>query len=570
MLSVFLSWLLIILIFYSFGDAFVCLYNKVTKQEELYTFIEIFFIGLISSSTVISILSLLYPINIRVTIALASFSILYIIAVKYKTMKNNLRIFIHGLSSFDYILIFSSVMVLLLFVLMPPQFSDVYIYHIQNMMWNEEYAVVPGLANIDEHFGFNSNVFLLYPLFGIRPLVGGYVYGVNAICLLFVLLFIISQFRNNKIYTSLFFLVLFVLFLLLYRTHVGSSTDLLPNLLILFLLFLVLADSENFIKKSLLFWALPLLCVTFKLSTIFICLLSLCVFIYFCKNRAYKTNVFIVISSMSIIIPWIVRNVVVSGYLIYPYPAIDIFNFDWKLPLQYVIESKEYITAFAITMDVWGSSSEDILSLPIHDKIYRWIVEEDLMDIGLVTLGLFSIIFMFALILKNKIKKNINSTILVLVWGIGVLGFVFMLVMAPAVRFSLSFIIITIVIPPYLFLLNNKTSVVGVLSNISRYSIVLFLLLFACLGLLSVRIFKSVKSEDVSYVDLLFRPQGVESRANIFPIEKEPRVINDILFWVIRRESCCDLPLPCINNQDVADRIEMRGEKLQEGFRTSK
>lgn len=572
MLSVFLSWLLIILVFFSFGDAFVCLYNKVTKRAELYTFVETFFIGLVVSCTIIGLLSLKFAANMTMALVFAAFSIVYLAVVKTKSIRKNLGRFISHFSYFDYLLVLLGVVILMLFALIPPQFPDVYIYHIQNMMWNEEYSVVPGLANIEERFGFNSNIFLLYPVFGIRPLVGGYVYGFNAICLLFVLLFIISQFINRRTNLGILFLLLFLLFIISYRMHVGCSTDLLPNLLILFLLFVILVDPKNIGKKSLLFWLVPLLCITLKLSAIFICLLTLYLFIYFYRKKIYQADVFITVMAVFVIVPWLVRNVIISGYLIYPYPAIDLFNYDWKLPIQYVINSKQYIEAFAITMDVWGSSNEEILTLPFYEKAYRWLVDKDFMDIGFVILGLFSLIFMFILILKKSVPKNTHSSILLLIWVAGFMGFLFMLIMAPAVRFALSFIIITIVIPFCLFFQHVKKKEIAIiaLKQFSKYSTAVFLFLFLCLGIVSVRAFRAVKADSMSYVDLLFKPQGVETRSAIFPIEKKCQYLNDIPFWIITKESCYDTPLPCLNGVGILDKLEMRGETLQEGFRTKK
>ncbi len=50
---------------------------------------------------------------------------------------------------------------------------------------------------------------------------------------------------------------------------------------------------------------------------------------------------------MFVLAPWFARNVVLSGWLIYPFPYIDLFNLDWKAPLKLVILDKRWIEAWA-------------------------------------------------------------------------------------------------------------------------------------------------------------------------------------------------------------------------------
>ncbi|MBK5721203.1 hypothetical protein JGH11_10010 [Dysgonomonas sp. Marseille-P4677] len=47
--------------------------------------------------------------------------------------------------------------------------------------------------------------------------------------------------------------------------------------------------------------------------------------------------------SILLCIPWLIRNVILSGYLVYPIYQIDLFSFDWKLPQEVAIKAKDYI-----------------------------------------------------------------------------------------------------------------------------------------------------------------------------------------------------------------------------------
>lgn len=47
-----------------------------------------------------------------------------------------------------------------------------------------------------------------------------------------------------------------------------------------------------------------------------------------------------------IVLPFLVRNVIVSGYLIYPYSSIDLFNVDWKMAASFAAYDSREIMAW--------------------------------------------------------------------------------------------------------------------------------------------------------------------------------------------------------------------------------
>ncbi len=467
-----------------------------------------------------------------------------------------------SLSILQIILIVASGFTFILFFLVPPQFPDIYYYHIQNILWNEEYHVVPGLANIEERFGFNSNLFLLCSTFGLRPLFGEFVYGINALCMTFMMIYIISQANRQQIFLTVLFIAVFIPFFMEYKTHIGcSSADLLPNLLIVYLLFTLLVDPQNLKKKSILFWLIPVFCITLKVSMVFICLLSLYLLILFIKEKNYKVAIFICIAGLIVVTPWLVRNVIISGYLIHPYASLDLFSFDWKLPVEYSIESKRYIESFAISYDAMYNSSEYILDMPLAVKVQKWVGERHPLDICIAASGLISPLLMLIAFLKDKntIKKNIT---LMLVWTIGLMGFIFWLVMAPAVRFGYSFIAIIFSIPVYLLFKDLKNPVRFLSANLFLIVTVLYF------GVLSVRYFLVVKEPYVFYKEILYKPQSIQTRLDKYPVTIETFDMNGTNFYKPIDGGCYDHALPCSNN--YIKNFEMRGKTLQDGFREKK
>jgi hypothetical protein len=532
------------------------------KRKENYSFFETFIIGLCITGTIICIASIWLPCGIVTATALGVISILYLLIIRRKGIIGGIRSRIKSLSLFQGILIFLAGFTFTLFSLVPPQFPDVYYYHIQNILWDEGYHVVPGLANINEHFGFNSNLFLLCSVFGLRPLFGEIIFGINALCMALMTVYIIRQASRRQIFLSVLFIIVFVPFFMEYKTHIGcSSADLLPNLLIVYLLFTLLVDPHNLKKKSILFWLVPIFCITLKASMALICLLSLYPLILFIREKNFKIASFICITALIVVIPWLVRNVIISGYLIHPYPFIDLFSFDWKLPVEYSIAEKRYIEAFAISYDSMYNSSDYILNMSLGMKIQKWLGERHPLDICIAAAGLVSPLLMLVALLKTRKTINKNSVFL-FVWLIGLAGFIFWLIMAPAVRFGYAFIAIIFSIPVYLLFRDLKNPVKFLSANMLLIAVIVYF----CI--LSVRYFLVVKVPYVSYKEIFYKPQSIWTRIDKYSGVKDSFRINGVELYKPLNGSCDDYEVSFSN--DYIKNIEMRGKTLQEGFREKK
>ena len=46
--------------------------------------------------------------------------------------------------------------------------------------------------------------------------------------------------------------------------------------------------------------------------------------------------------------PWIARNIIVSGYPVFPLPVTDVLQVDWKLPVHHVQWQENAVKVYAI------------------------------------------------------------------------------------------------------------------------------------------------------------------------------------------------------------------------------
>lgn len=578
MFALLVSWLIIIIVFCSFGDAAVYVYNRFAGKQERYSFLDTFLLGMTFTIMVIMIASFWFPSGFNVLVLLLFFSLAYWL-LRRKRLNAILKQTVNKASQTPklYILLISiAVLFVVMHSVLAPVWVDTSYYHIQNIMWNDQYHVVPGLANLQPRFGFNSNYYLLCSVFGLKPLFGQYIFGVHTLCIALIFGWIIyKSLKSKTLVAPMIALFIFCLFLFVYKLHITSpSSDLLPNLLILYL-FLKIVLNKNALKNSpFLFFALPVFCLTLKLSSFVVCLFAAYVLWICLREKSYKKFSFLAGYALLIVGLWCARTVIITGYLVFPYPAIDIFSFDWKVPVQYVIDQKDYIQSFARVDNI---PMQEALSMNISEWLPMWwkvgmfyyfpVANRVLFILGLLSVPLM--IFLF-FILKGKRKQYypVFGT-----WIVALCGFVFWLFSAPDFRFAYGFILPFAFFPLVIILSSLEDRLSLQQNTIRKLCVAAGVLAVLFVGSQSARWVYYQRDTRQPFYALLYKPEPIsrtkELRESRYgrKIEFIPTRINNVLLYVPTLEThCFDCELPC--SSDFTGGLEMRGEELQDGFRT--
>lgn len=445
MLLLLVSWILLFFIFLSFGEFFVRLFDKSTKTNSgiRYNFMEKFWIGIFG----IVILSMLFNFFIPLDIFVFCFYLIIaiILNIYYKlpvVIYRDIRLFY----SKNRILVFCFFLiafVVMCFSLYPDYQYDSGLYHTQTMMWYKQYAIIPGLGNVHGRLAFNSMTLIIYELFNYQLGLFETFTSISGLCLLVFSAWCLSKISKLSFVSSLYLYFLQVLLLLSFSSSMASyNTDLLPALLVISLI-ISFIFNENRWNKPLFFMCLPLLCVTFKLSTYPICLVSFLFCVYYIKQKKYRQLLISVLCGSFLIIPWLARFVIETGYLVYPFPSIDIFSFDWKMPLSKVIEEKDSVVGFS---RMPGFNESAVAALPLKEWIFIWYFRLSPFNSLFLLLALFSPIFI-PFIYKNKTFDKI----VLLCWAIAFVGLLLSFATAPATRFHYAFVILASTLPFLLF-----------------------------------------------------------------------------------------------------------------------
>ncbi len=215
---------------------------------------------------------------------------------------------------------------------------DTGLYHAQAIRWIEEYGVVPGLGNLHSRFAYNSSALSLCALYSLEWLVREPLHAVQGFFALLVAVQcvpLLSVLKGRRIAVSDFLRCGAIYYLtVLYGEMVSPATDYFAMLLVFYILISWLDLMEKGEKEAepyALLCLLAVAAVTVKLSTAALCLLVCRPAAMFLKNRQWKKILLYIGLGSLTALPWLIRNVLISGWLVYPFTFIDLFSVDWKM-----------------------------------------------------------------------------------------------------------------------------------------------------------------------------------------------------------------------------------------------
>lgn len=251
---------------------------------------------------------------------------------------------------------------------------DTGLYHAQSIRWIEEYGVVPGLANLHSRLAYNSSAFGLTALYSHAFLTGRSLHTVSGFLALVTAVkgFTVVQFFSRKrvMPSDLVKVALLWYISIIYTEMMSPSSDYFA---MLFLFYVVLAwvELEERGEKEIVSYSL--LCVllvvilTVKLSAAIMLLLVLKPAVILLKEKRWGQIGGCLLLGAAAVFPYLARNVILSGWLVYPFGGLDLFRVDWKLPLGEVQYDAEEIKVYAKGM-------RDVLlkGTPIGEWFPQW------------------------------------------------------------------------------------------------------------------------------------------------------------------------------------------------------
>lgn len=251
---------------------------------------------------------------------------------------------------------------------------DTGLYHAQSIRWIEEYGAVRGLGNLHCRLAYNSSSFALSALYSMAFLGGSSFHcaaGWLSFLLAVVCLSIGKSLRAGRIRTSDFARVMCVYYLVnIFDEMISPASDYFMVLVAFYIVIRWLDLSERG-EKTILPYAL--LCVlgvflmTVKLSAALILLLTVYPACRLTVEKRWReTGAYLGLGILTAL-PFFIRNVVISGWLVYPFTQIDLFDVVWKIP-------RGLADYDAREIQVWGRGYTDVaqFDMPVREWLPGW------------------------------------------------------------------------------------------------------------------------------------------------------------------------------------------------------
>lgn len=254
------------------------------------------------------------------------------------------------------------------------------LYHAQSIRWIEEYGVVKGLGNIHVRFAYNSSFFALSALYsmrflGVRPL-----HTVNGLLALLLWTQVLPLFDIKKRGGSRTLVADFARLGALYYLTVIYSDVVAPasDYAIMCTVFLIiikwlalLARGEESAAPYALLCVACAFAVSLKLTAGLILILvakpaAMLLGALDAKRKWREIGIYLLLGIVTVA-PWLARTVILSGYLLYPFPALDVFSVDWKMDAATAARDAAEIKAYGR-----GLNNAELVNLPLSAWMPAW------------------------------------------------------------------------------------------------------------------------------------------------------------------------------------------------------
>ena len=326
---------------------------------------------------------------------------------------------------------------------------DMDLYHGQSIRWIEEYGVVEGLGNLHSRFGYNSSLFALSALYSMKFLLGHSLHTVNGLIAFLLsvnVLEIRRCFRRGKMLLSDYARVGAAYYLTtIWDEVIAPSSDYAVMCTIFFVVIKWLArlEAEEEGKESNIapYGLLCVLCaytITLKLSAGLILIFILKPAYVLLKEKRWKEIGIYLLLGLLTAVPWMVRTVLITGWLLYPFASLDLFSVDWKMM------NLGEIRTDAAQIEIWAKGANDLgMDAPFGLWFPNWFRNElSATEKLLVLADMVSCVVTVGIGVATIIRKQWQKLDMLLVLGTVMCCYLFWQFSAPMMRYGYAHVLL--------------------------------------------------------------------------------------------------------------------------------
>lgn len=568
MISILMNWtymgILVLIMGMALMQGYLYMAKKVNKSTEDREFGvgHAFFAGILGTTLYAQIFSLFFRVNLEANIVLIILSLVYVILQRKYVVsclvgwKNELA-FLGKWRGGVYVLIAIATIAFALSSAGPAKLIDTDWYHAQTIRWIEEYGCVKGVANLFYVLGFNNAQHYFDALFSMECFWGQSMRGTGGFFGMVIFihgLLRVCQWKQHSRHLADILAIWEVVYSIIVTAFFADPyVDTLPNILVLFILtewFALLEEKREDTVWFGFYCLLAVFATVCKTSVALIVLLTVYpVYLFVHQKKAIQILLYMLIG-FCIALPFLITNVITTGYLIYLLSAVDLFDVPWKVDPAVLQYSVDNMVAFA---RMPSQPMEEALNCGlawVSDWWSRESISHQILYIAIVVFVVYDLLHVLIRLIR---KKEIDIWMLwprICVYA----GLVYWFFTIPQVKYCWSFLIFPVaVIPMYYWEKSNKNLISKGLMLVS----LALLLMYG--GFYSLRTLDYMKDsirnhlvKQVDYENHVFNT--VEKNGHTFYTRIED---GDIV--------CGYYIFPYLDNEEELDRLVV-GDSLGEGF----
>ena len=333
---------------------------------------------------------------------------------------------------------------------------DTGLYHAQAIRWIEEYGLVPGLANLHTRLGYNSSAFCLNALYSFA-FTGQSYHVTGAFCALLLAwecVYKPVRERGGLLSISGVSRIMGIYYLLMIFDEMVSPASDYYMVCLGFILIIrwieALGSSGNDGDKSAVAdMDIPRMCMlavmmgfilTVKLSGAVFVLLAILPGYMLLREHRSREFMFCVAAGVVTVIPYLARNVMLSGWLLYPSTAVGIFDTGWRVPRD--IASYDYKE-----IQVYGRGYTDVSRFDegITEWFGDWFSGMSSTDRLLIAAAIVGVVYfvikcMYYVCRRLKAREGLNLPREMYTEAVLCAGFVFWLLTSPLMRYGCLYV----------------------------------------------------------------------------------------------------------------------------------
>ena len=395
-----------------------------------------------------------------------------------------------------YFIVLSSIITSSLIIFSNVNRPDAGLYHLPYISILNENKIIFGLTNIHFRFGLSSILQYLSAInYNFLFEEKGIIIPLASIVSFFIIHFFNNVLKIFKSVESVSYKNVFSLFIIIfisYKINRYSSfgNDAVAHLSYFYLISLLLDKDKNELK----FISLISIFIFLNKATMLIVLLI--PLILFIKDFSIKNFKLVYSFAGLFLFSWILKNIIISGCIIYPLPETCFNKLSWTDPVEI---NQENISGEAWSKD-WSNRDNKKISMDNYIKNFSWLLSWS-KNHGLIIIKIVFPYLIFAILIANlinrkksskyflKIKKNSNFKILLI---ISLIGTILFFIKFPLYRYGYSYFISFLILSLLLIIKNFDKE------KLMMYSKILFII--CIISFSGKQILRYIKNFDSQYI----------------------------------------------------------------------